>query len=90
MGVAGAYLRLQSNQASVPITALTHVHCPERSFPGICLTQALTIHVDRDEFDIPMKLIRSIKAASRRAVGSLVVSWRCDFQSRQESTGFSR
>lgn len=64
MGVAGAYLRLQSNQASMPITALTYVRCPERSFPGVCLTEALTIHIDRDELDIPMKLIRNIRGAS--------------------------
>ena len=64
--VANAYLRMSVDQGGSPISALTHVTTSARAFSGVCLTDALAIRVERESLSIPVRLIRSITASTRK------------------------
>ncbi len=64
LGIAGVYLRLQSDEAAVPVSAMAHLRSARRSFPGVCLTDVVKIRVEGDRLDIPTKLIKSIRASA--------------------------
>jgi hypothetical protein len=64
--MANAYLRMSVDQSGSPISALTHVTTSARAFSGVCLTDALAIRVERESLSIPVRLIRSITASTRK------------------------
>jgi hypothetical protein len=62
--VTNAYLRMSADHGDSPIAALTHVQTSARAFSGVCITEGVRIHVERESLDIDMRLVRSI-AGSR-------------------------
>lgn len=64
--VAAAYLQLRADDGRCPIAALGRVETPERAFPGVCLTEHLTVQIDRQSVQIPVDLILRIRIGSRK------------------------
>lgn len=62
--IAAAYLKMRPDEGVCPISALSHVDTRARSFEGICLTNSLTVEVERHTLTIPVNLIRRIRVRS--------------------------
>jgi hypothetical protein len=63
--IAEAYLKMRPDEGVCPISALSRVNTPARSFEGICLADVLNVEVERHQLSIPVNMIRRLRISSQ-------------------------
>jgi hypothetical protein len=66
VGIASTYLRMRTDEGVCPISALSRISSRQRSFEGLCLTDTISIEIDKQIHNVPTNLIRRIKVCRRR------------------------